>query len=220
MAAKPPRRRSDNPIGTKAELAGNPFWKLSEWPTCSAPDRLNNELGCPAWSVCPFSGGVVYDRETPAYKGVAGPAYFGVQLIKETAGSGDTKIVHTMLPCWQIPSMADRMEENGGILRIVALEGEEVDLPGSEPKDELFPGQGMVRIYTQKVCTQKVPKFPRPTGNPALRDNAFAAAQAKKFATARRESKAEGYLGELATKHDATDAPEPTDVERPRATRG
>ena len=66
------------------------------------------------------------------------------------------------MTCFHIPGFTRRIEETGGIVRIVASEGEAIRVRGSDIKDENIPGQGMVRIVTDVIHDEKVPHFPRP----------------------------------------------------------
>lgn len=190
------RQAQQFPIGTREELLRNPFLKLNQWRSCSPPDPLRKEKGCHMYERCPFSGGNVYDYDVPEIKGVAGPEYFGVEQIKTTTGGEG--VIHTVLPCWQIPKVADRLEANGGLLRIIALPGEKVDIETALPViDTVITNTGPQQrcVYVQGVQTVEVPKFPRPDKNPALSKSQFAANQARRFKERKRTERAEAVLG-------------------------
>lgn len=192
---RPARRRSSWPVGTRAELEKNPMWRLDEWPTCGVGDRANGVLPCPKASECPFVGGRVFDHDVPPMKGVSGPKNLGLQIIDSDVATGKTKVVNTVQECYLALKTVNRIEARGGLVRIIGLEGDEIEEMGSELQVIEIPGQPKSAIYKRVVKKRVIPAFPRPENNPALADNAFVAMQAERHAESRRAEAADEAFG-------------------------
>lgn len=192
MTAKLKQPKVPYPIGTPEELSRSPYWKMNAWHACCAPDTPRGIHGCPAWDTCELNAGLVMDYEIPQIKGEAGPQFLGIQRIRLTNATELPKIVNTQTPCYEVPKIKNDLELIEGACRIVALEGEVMDEPGSEP---VMEGDPPVKVHRPCTLRRKVKKFPRPHENPALTASAFAAEQSGKASAVRRDRKLDTILG-------------------------
>lgn len=150
-------------FGTVSELEALNV-PLDRFPSCSKRVLDGNDvviLGCPFWKAC----------KCPEKKTGEGPVNKGVRLVKRGI-DGRTRIVHTLLTCYDIPFWNTQLEPMGGAVQIIATEGEDVLLKGTRAKDENIPGQGMSRKMEPFTENVAVPKFPRPGTGTNLADEA------------------------------------------------
>lgn len=169
----PQQQIKNKPFGTLEELAAFPEGPLSPrlYGSCSEPISGQN-VGCKEWQTC-----------TLHHRGKSGPRNGGVRLVKIHPATRGRVIVQTIMDCTCFAFMKPQIEGNGGVAEWVAEEGEEIKVRGSEPHDEIIPGEPGRRIYEDKLQTKVVKAFPRPAENKELVDEQFASeiiADAKK----------------------------------------
>ena len=148
--------------GTVAELEALNI-PLDRYPACSRRMMDGNQVvivGCPDWRAC----------KCPEKKAGTGPVNKGVRLVKKGAVDGRTRIVHTLLTCYDIPFWETQLEPMGGAVQIIANEGEDILLKGTRPLDEKIPGK--LPIADSFAENFKVPAFPRPGTGKNLADEA------------------------------------------------
>lgn len=157
--------KSHKPMGLLKEYdaMGIP---ADEWGSCAPPDKnpLDRDgqiVGCSACKKC-----------TLPEKFTKGPVNKGVRLVKMTLTG--VRVIHRPMSCYNIPKERERMEINGGVLEIIANEGETMYVQGSTPEDVNIPGQGMVRKWVDGEQEITVPVHPRPKDNPIFKKQALA----------------------------------------------
>lgn len=184
--------KTRKPQGTLAEFdaMGIP----SDEYGCCAPgnkepdDRDHEILGCPAWRQC-----------TLKEKGKSGNVNKGVRIVKQTLTG--VRVVHRPMSCYNIPKERERVELNGGVLEIIANEGEKMFVQGSVPEDVTIPGQGLVRKWVDGEQEITVPVAPRPKDNPIFKKQALA----YRAIEDERRRRAAGRVGELMGVEDKAD---------------
>ncbi len=102
-----------------------------------------------------------------AIRGVSGPRRFGTEVIEGKALGGH--LIRGVHDCFAIADAKENVEENGGALRIVAEEGEEIDIittsPDGSVPDAVNPVVGSMNPQRVRV---RVKPFPRPGNNPSI----------------------------------------------------
>jgi len=153
-----PIERSPIPVGTipEAEREG---LDPAAYATCARPNRATGVVGCP-W----------FDRCRVSAKGQAGPKNYGIEIVKGAVQGGG--FVKMAASCMWIADHAEGYEKNGGVIKVIAEEGEEyehvthiaVNAVTNEPTHQ----KDMQAVRVQRRVKTKVPRFPRPGENPAL----------------------------------------------------
>lgn len=159
--------RDTDPRGTTKELGALGI-DLASTPSCSRQIIENGEtivLGCKQWKGCALKE-----------RGLSGPVNKGIQTIKRHLGSKKAVVINNMMTCFHIPGYQRRIENRGGVVNIIASEGEVIKLRGSKARDEVIPGQGLVRVIDDVILEQKVPAFPRPGMGGNLTEEVIASA--------------------------------------------
>jgi len=122
-------------------------------------------IGCPVRKWCELAEKDGKGPKTSGCNG-AGPCRKGMLSIK-VMPDGRKHVTRVVLDCFHIPGYKRRIEAartkyGGGLVKIVASEGDEIELPGSVVEDKLVPGQGTVRSHIAQNIKTKIEKFPRP----------------------------------------------------------
>lgn len=131
----------DNAVGTLDELEEARL-PVELFPSCSAGSTARGIRGCQ-----------FEDRCTMSYRGMkvedgGGPRNHGWEHIKGPVEGG--AIVRSVQPCYWGVSRQDVVNENGGVLRVIADEGEEIEIlttaPKPKPTDPLNREQMLLKI--------------------------------------------------------------------------
>ena len=167
-------------------------------------------VGCPVRKWCELAE---KEGKGPATSGKdgAGPCRKGLLYIK-VMPDGRKVVNRVVLDCFHIPGFKRRIETSrnkfgAGLVKVVASEGEEIELMGSEVEDKLVPGQGTVRSHVEKVIKTKIDKFPRPGEKYNLPGQQIAMEETAK-ARAEMRSTAPARLLGVEDDDDATNIPE------------
>jgi len=154
-------------------------------------------LGCSVRRACEL---LEKDGRGPATSGLngAGPCNKGVEFFKKSPPNnkeGETIVGRVVVPCYDIPGFTTRMEINGGMVRVIAGEGEKIRLRGSLAEDQSDPSApgGMRRVITDVIHEETVPKFPRPGERWNLAEHQLVA-EAVEDERARRRAEQPGKL--------------------------
>lgn len=129
----------------------------AKFPSCCEPDG-KRVRGCDCFLDCRLK-----EKET----GV-GPCRKGIQMLKKNPVTGEVRIVNAIHDCFHIPSRQRELEMNGGALKVIASEGQEIELRGSVIRDEMIPGQGMTRFIDDKVMKVKIEPYRDPNTDDLL----------------------------------------------------
>jgi hypothetical protein len=105
-------------------------------------------------------------------KGNAGPVIKGVRIIKQTPTG--PRVIQRPMTCWAIPKEKQRVENSGGVLEIIANEGEKMEVVRALPVDTTVPSQGVVRTWESQTIEIEVPRQKRPHENPLFREQSLA----------------------------------------------
>lgn len=154
-----PVNASPVPVGTFEE-AQREGLSPTAYATCSKPNTLTGNIGCPHFDKCRVSA-----------KGSHGPRNYGVEIIQGPAFGG--YMVRNSVDCMWIANQIDNIEDNKGSIRVIAEEGEEFMKPASvlidnatnQISDNPF-NQNARR--EERLVPFKVPKWPRPGENKLL----------------------------------------------------
>ena len=192
--------KDDDPRGTLEEFHQK---KIDPALVPSCAKRVVEEgqvivMGCREWRRCELDGrlGPKHDN-----KGKTGPHYKGVLVIKAMPDKDEKKTVVTRcsMTCFHIPGFRKRIEEmggkRGGLVKIIAHEGETIEVRGSTYKDEVVPGQGLTRIIEDKILTETVKMFPRPGSPGNMPDQQLVADEIGKELALRDRNLAGNLLG-------------------------
>lgn len=122
-------------------------------------------VGCPVRKWCELPEKEGKGSKTSGKDG-AGPCRKGMLSIK-VMPDGRKHVTRVVLDCFHIPGYKRRIETSrtkygGGLVKIEASEGDEIELPGSVVEDKVIPGQGTVRSHVAQNIKTKIEKFPRP----------------------------------------------------------
>lgn len=147
------------PVGTMAE-AQKEGLDPSVYATCSRPNKMTGNVGCPFFDQCRVSA-----------KGEAGPRCYGVEILQGPALGG--YMVRNAVDCMWIAQQADNIEDNKGSIRVIAEEGEEflkvasvlIDNVTNEVSTNPF-NQNARR--EERLVPFTVPRWPRPGQNKLL----------------------------------------------------
>lgn len=156
------------PHGSIAELEAINA-DLSRFGACAKRVKEDGQIivmGCHEFQRCVLKGrDSSRPKDDEGARGV-GPVNKGVEYIKFSP-NGDVKhgrkvVGRLAMTCYHIPGFKDRVELNGGLVRIIANEGEIVNMQGSEFEDKVIPGQGMTRTIIPKLMPITIKPHPRP----------------------------------------------------------
>jgi hypothetical protein len=187
--------RNEDPHGTLDELSALRV-DLARIGCCHKKVVEDGQLmvwGCREFKRCTLPEKVGKGPATSGLNG-RGPCNKGLQTLKKMP-DGSTKATRTVLSCVDIPGFVARIEAGGGIVEIVASEGEEIMLRGSRVKDETIPGQGLVRIHEDGIYPEKVKAFPRPGSGYNLPEQKMIAEFTKEVLDRRRAEAPSRLLG-------------------------
>lgn len=153
-----PIQRSAVPVGSIAE-AERENLSPTEYATCCRPNPVNGVIGCSWFAKCRVSA-----------KGESGPKNYGIEVMHPKAVGGD--FVRFNTDCMWIADHIDDLERNGGALKVVANEGEDLEivtgiLVSNATGDPTFDRDPNAHRETRRVKV-KVPAYPRPGENPML----------------------------------------------------
>ena len=154
--------RDDDPRGTVEEMTALRV-NLAKYGSCSRKVIEDGQLvvrGCPERKRCQLPEKDGRGPKTSGFNG-AGPCNKGLEVIKKSA-TGDTKVLRVSLSCFHIPGFVKRLEVSGGIVEVVASEGEVIKVRGSKVRDEIVPGEGVKRFVDDMIIEETVAHFPRP----------------------------------------------------------
>lgn len=154
-----PINQTPIPIGTRKE-AEQEGLDPSVYATCSRPNKMTGNVGCPYYESCRVSA-----------KDTAGPRCYGVEIIQGPSLGG--YMVRNSVDCMWIAQQVDNIEDNKGSIRVIAEEGEEfmkvasvlVDNATNEVSTNPF-NQNARR--EERLVPFKVPSWPRPGQNKML----------------------------------------------------
>lgn len=205
--------KDSDPHGTVEELvaAGADLRKIG---SCSRKRKDEDGqlaiVGCSVRKWCELPEKDGKGPKTSGCNG-AGPCRKGIQFIK-VMPDGRRIVSNVVLDCFHIPGFKRRVETKRhkygeGLVTIIASEGEMIDLPGSEAKDTMIPGQGMVREHVAGDKPTKIEKFPRPGEKHNLPSQKIAM-QAMAKARAEMRAAAPARLLGVEEEDDATGIPE------------
>jgi hypothetical protein len=128
--------KNANPQGTLEEFDENNINPAQYGCCCprndDPQDREGRIIGCREYKRC----------QLPE-KGNAGPVIKGVRIIKRTPTG--PRVIQRPMTCWAIPKEKQRVENSGGVLEIIANEGEKMEVVRALPVDTTVPSQGVVR---------------------------------------------------------------------------
>ena len=166
------------PIGTIKELEAMRLHPAS-YPSCALKKQGEVE-GCPMWNLCSLEE---KQRTGPAPKdwnhekrNWEGPVNLGVRFLKPvfTRGVGANQ---EPMPCYVYFQLRNQLRANGGLMQIVAHEGEEISTrvskkvaPDNDPGAPV--GSWLWKSDKQKIV---VPRHPRPSEMPELEAESFLA---------------------------------------------
>ncbi len=193
--------KDHEPHGTIAELEGI-HANLAVIGACTKRVKEDGQViiaGCGEYRRCTLPEKSGSGPKTSGYKG-AGPCGKGVEFFKQSPAGmkpnapGTRRIVGRLsLWCWHIPGFAGRIEGGGGLVRVVASEGETIRVRGTDAKDQTIPGQGLVRVHEDVIRDEVVPRFPRPGQEWNLREGQLFA-EAVEAETLRRRAALPGQM--------------------------
>lgn len=153
-----PIERNPIPVGTIAE-ADKEGLDPTVYATCSRPNKVNGNIGCP-W----------FDRCRVSAKGESGPRNYGVEIVKgKSQGGGFLKLSAS---CMWIADRVENYEKNGGALKVIANEGESFEkvtgiLVNKVTGEPTKQGDLNAKREIRRV-SETVPEYPRPGQNVAL----------------------------------------------------
>lgn len=167
-------------------------------------------VGCPVRKWCDLPEKEGKGPKTSGCNG-AGPCRKGLLYIK-VMPDGRKVVNRVVLDCFHIPGFKRRVETarnkyGGGLVKIVASEGESIELMGSEIEDKMIPGQGMQRNHAAKVIPTMIEPFPRPGQKFNLPGQQIAMEETAKARAEMRSSAPARLLG-VEDDDDATGIPE------------
>lgn len=189
--------KENDPRGTLDELEPMGV-DLAQVPSCARRVIEDNQvvvLGCREWKRCELAEKGAGGRGE-SLKG--GPVTKVVQILKKKY-DGKTVVSTGQYYCFHIPGLKRRIEETGGLLRIIGSEarngGEQGKFKtrGSEREEKTIPGQGWVSIVHDKILEEKINPFPRPGTEGNLTEQLLV----KEVMDAERERIARDRPGEL-----------------------
>lgn len=161
----------------------------AQFPTCSKPEKGVNK-GCQFWN----KGCKLKERfETP------GPFNRGVKMFKKTS-SGRNIVIPRIVACHQIPGISQRLELNNGHLKVVAVEGESIEVMGTTIEDRNVVGEGLKRFYKAEMIPTKVLPYDETMKSEDLIQDAINAAAREELQDEIRTEREKEFL-------DVTDAP-------------
>lgn len=208
--------KEDDPRGTVEELLKIGA-NLTKVRSCSRRRRDEDNrvvvVGCPVRSKCELAE---KDGKGPVGSGCngAGPCGKGIEAIK-VMPDGKRVVSRMSMWCFHIPGFRKRVESRGyqkpdgtmeyGIVRVVANEGEVINVAGSTVEDKMVPGQGMTRIVNDGPQKETVRKFPRPGTAGNMPDAGLAAEMIDKV---RAERKLNAPARLLGVEDENAEAPE------------
>lgn len=154
-----PVNQNPVPVGSVAE-AEKEGLDPSVYSTCSRPNKMTGNVGCPFYEQCRVSA-----------KGVAGPRCYGVEIMQGPALGG--YMVRNAVDCMWIAQQADNIEDNKGSIRVIAEEGEQFMKVASVLVDNVT-NEISTNPFNQNARREErmvpftVPKWPRPGENKLL----------------------------------------------------
>lgn len=193
-----------DPLGTLAEIKESGL-APSRYGCCHK--QIKNQdgtfeiVGCPWERICERAEKegkgaprIVVDAkgEPTGEKRTAGPLNLGLRYIKQTPSG--KKVVVFVDTCMGYAAKKPDYEVRG-ILDVIAIEGESVQVRGSTFRDELVPGEGMKRFTEDKILSYPIPFFARPKNNPTLVDEVVAMTETEREIKRRREVVRDSGLG-------------------------
>lgn len=142
----------DHAVGTLDELKKHNL-PTNMFHSCSEPSNDGTNKGCDEWYDC-----------TMSYKGLpvaegGGPRAHGWERVKSAAQGGG--IVRNCQSCFWGVKQQDMARENGEVLRVIADEGESIEILTTVPVVEKGRDQNGALVYEQKLLKVSVPKFQR-----------------------------------------------------------
>jgi len=117
-------------------------------PSCARPIK-GQVVGCKVWDKCKLK-----ERA----QGI-GPVMKGVQIVKKSPMTGAASLKNDVDRCFNIPQVAERIEAQGGVLRVVAGEGDTIKLVGSKADIINDPVDGMRKIVSDHIYDFKIPAY-------------------------------------------------------------
>lgn len=153
-----PVEQNPRPVGTLAEAMAENL-DPAAYATCSRPNKVTGNIGCPWFDKCRVSA-----------KGESGPRNYGVEIMKGRVQGGG--FVRFKTDCMWIADHAEGYEKNGGVVKVIANEGEEFErisgiMVRNDTGDPTFDKDPMGHREVRRV-KEKVPPYPRPGQNQAL----------------------------------------------------
>lgn len=197
-------RRAEFPIGTLDEIQQMGFVDPAEYPTCAQSNKEQGILGCDSWKSCPLRGGEVLDYQfgDKVIRGKTGPERLGIQTLSNK--STGRKVLNEVIECYRLPLRLKKAQNSQGskrsrIVRIIATEGETININTRGPVDEDIPGQGRRRTWhiVKGGLPVVVEPFPRPSANPEIGSDAFAAQEEERFRLRKSERGAQEFFGRV-----------------------
>lgn len=117
-----------------------------QYPTCS-PYVQGQPGGCRKWAKC----------KVPKEKR-GDPQELGIRLLKVGPG-GPLPGVNDIKTCYHVPDMAEPIRLNGGAIKILAYEGEEIPMVVETVTEKMVAGEGLKRFVERSIQKVKVPAF-------------------------------------------------------------
>ena len=156
MAQPPIVVKRYEPIAPREELIRRRL-SLAEYGCCGCPIRPNDdqgrpqEIGCDSFHNCPE------DKAN-------GPYLLGVRQVDPKSVGGGLR--ESLMSCHVYYKQKDQIEASGGMLKIVAREGQDIIEKGSEKKHPDLPNSPYEDVRRRTT----VPKHPHIDGDPNLVD--------------------------------------------------
>lgn len=141
-----------DPVGTLDELKAHNL-PTKAFKSCSQPANDGSSAGCPHWYECSMSY-----KGLPVSEG-GGPRAHGWELIKGVSQGGG--IVRTSAPCFWGVGKQGEVYENDGVLRVIADEGETIEILTMVPDPLGGKDQHGFQKWDQKLIEKKVEPFQR-----------------------------------------------------------
>jgi hypothetical protein len=141
-----------DPVGTLDELKAHNL-PTKAFSSCSAPSNDGTSRGCRLWHECSMSY-----KGLPVAEG-GGPRAHGWELIKGLGQGGG--IVRTAAPCYWGVGRQDEVYQNEGVLRVIADEGEEIEVLTMMPDKEGTRDNLGWHKWDEKLVKNVVRPFPR-----------------------------------------------------------
>lgn len=162
---------------------------------CAEPDPKAGKdavMGCAAWHGCKWKG------KHPT--GRVGPANKGTSLLKSTMSGPAMR--NAIMPCYDYVPMRDTVSLNGGVLDVIAEEGEVIELPGSR-KVLADPLKGIANEYWEDFPAHPapganmvtVPDYPRIENQPKLKMVMKLEERRKQVEAQEEDRRRKGHLG-------------------------